>query len=125
MGYRSVVSVRLASRDRKFGSLNAYSANVDDFTPSGVEAMRYLGAHASAAIAASLTVQDLMAALDSRNLIGQAQGVLMSAYHPDADAAFQYLRRLSQDGNITLREVADSVIAQRADLLDHGEASQL
>jgi GAF domain-containing protein len=119
LGYRSVVSVRLETRDRRYGSLNAYSADLDDFTASDVEVMHYLGAHASAAIAAAQTVEDLSTALESRNLIGQAQGILMAVYDLDPDGAFQYLRRLSMDSNQRLREVASTVVAQRHELRKH------
>jgi GAF domain-containing protein len=116
LGFRSVVSVRLETRDRKYGSLNAYSRTLNDFTSSDVEVMKYLAAHASAAVAASLKLDDLTAALESRNLIGQAQGVLMAVYDLDAEAAFQYMRRLSQHGNTRLFDVATDVIAQRHEL---------
>jgi GAF domain-containing protein len=116
LGYRSVVSVRLETLDRKFGSLNAYSIAIDDFTPSDVEVMQYLGVHASAAIAATQTVDDLHTALESRNLIGQAQGILMAVYDLDSEGAFQYMRRLSMDDNTRLRDVASHVVAQRHEL---------
>jgi GAF domain-containing protein len=116
LGYRSVVSVRLHAGDRTYGSLNAYSASPDDFTPDDVEVMEYLGAHASAAIAASMTANDLTSALETRTLIGQAQGVLMAVYDLDSEGAFQYLRRLSMDGNTRLRDVAAEVVAQRHEL---------
>jgi GAF domain-containing protein len=116
LGFRSVVSVRLQTRDRKHGSLNAYSTTVDDFTQSDVEVMEYLGAHASAAVAASQTTEHLTFALESRNQIGQAQGILMLAYDLEPEGAFQYLRRLSQHSNTRLAEVAKQVIAQREEL---------
>jgi GAF domain-containing protein len=116
LGFRSIVSVRLATNDRVYGSLNAYSASVNDFTSSDLEVMRYLAAHASAAIAASQNVEHLNFALESRNQIGQAQGILMLAYGLEPDGAFQYLRRLSQHNNTRLAEVAKQVVAQRHDL---------
>jgi GAF domain-containing protein len=116
LGFRSVVSVRLETRERKYGSLNAYSSHRDAFTSSDVEVMEYLGAHASAAIAASQDVEHLNVALESRSQIGQAQGILMLAYDLEPDGAFQYLRRLSQHSNTRLAEVAKQVIDQRRQL---------
>ena len=49
-------------------------------------------------------------ALDTRNIIGQAQGLLMSQYRVDADAAFAMLTRLSQETNTKLREVAAQLV---------------
>jgi GAF domain-containing protein len=96
LGFRSVVSVRLETRERKYGSLNAYSVHPDAFTSSDAEVMQYLAAHASAAIAASQDIAHLNVALESRSQIAQAQGILMLAYDLEPDGAFQYLRRLSQ-----------------------------
>ena len=57
----------------------------------------------------------LQQALVTRNLIGQAQGILMERERITADQAFDVLRRASQSLNVKLREVA-----QR--LVDTGEA---
>jgi GAF domain-containing protein len=116
LGLRSVVSVRLETRDHRYGSLNAYSASLNDFTFSDVEVMQYLAAHASAAIAASLNVEHLNVALETRTQIGQAQGILMLAYGLEPDGAFQYLRRLSQHSNTRLAVVANDVVTQRHEL---------
>jgi cysteine sulfinate desulfinase/cysteine desulfurase-like protein len=93
-----------------------YSADADAFSKADLEVMQVLGAHASVAIATSREMDNLRAALDSRTLIGQAQGVLMAVYDLDATGAFHYLRRLSQDGNIRIVKVSEHVIAQRHEL---------
>jgi GAF domain-containing protein len=116
LGYRSVVSVRLETNDRKHGSLNAYSAAKNAFSHQDAEVMELLGAHASVAIAASQKLDDLRTALDSRGTIGRAQGILMAVYDLDSEGAFQYLRRLSMEQNIRLVEICEEVIAQRHEL---------
>jgi AmiR/NasT family two-component response regulator len=55
-------------------------------------------------------VVSLRAALDTRELIGIAKGMLMMRYGLDDDQAFGYLARISQDSNVKLREVARGVI---------------
>ena len=55
----------------------------------------------------------LNTALDTRKLIGQAQGILMERYHLDEARAFEVLRRYSQDHNVKLRQVAEDLIANR------------
>jgi AmiR/NasT family two-component response regulator len=52
-------------------------------------------------------------ALDSRKLIGQAQGILMERFDLDDTHAFEVLRRYSQDSNIKLRDVAQIVVETR------------
>jgi AmiR/NasT family two-component response regulator len=72
-----------------------------------------LSGHASAAIAAAKAQQELEKALDSRTLIGQAQGILMHAFEIDAAKAFAYMRRLSQDQNVKLVRIAENIIENR------------
>jgi GAF domain-containing protein len=116
IGYHSVVSVRLETRGRRYGSLNSYSNAPDAFTPNDVEVMELLAAHASVAIATAQAVDDLQTALETRTTIGHAQGVLMAVYDIDAQDAFAYLRRLSMDGNRKLVDVAREIIARRHEL---------
>jgi GAF domain-containing protein len=104
LGYRSVLSVRLATNDRKFGSLNAYSAEPRAFKVEDERTMEFLAAHASVAIAATQRDRHYLTALDSRSVIGQAQGMIMATFDLDADAAFQFMRRISQDSNRQARD---------------------
>ena len=52
-------------------------------------------------------------ALDSRTLIGQAVGMIMERYDLDADRAFGVLRRVSQNSNRKLRDVAHELVTTR------------
>ena len=52
----------------------------------------------------------LREAIDSRAVIEQAKGALMLRYGLDDDAAFAVLRRWSQDSNIKLHTVADTLV---------------
>jgi len=64
----------------------------------------------SAAIAgAAAQIRQLHTALDSRDVIGQAKGILMERYRLTPDGAFALLARASQDTNVKLREVADEL----------------
>ncbi len=53
---------------------------------------------------------NLTEALRTRELIGQAQGILIERERITADQAFEVLRRASQHMNIKLREVAVSLV---------------
>jgi hypothetical protein len=53
---------------------------------------------------------NLAEALRTRELIGQAQGILMERERITGDQAFDVLRRASQHMNIKLREVAETLI---------------
>ena len=52
-------------------------------------------------------------AMAGRTVIGQAQGILMERFGVDADQAFAYLRRVSQDTNRKLVDLAQDLVANR------------
>ena len=55
-------------------------------------------------------VRGLRAALRSRHVIGQAQGLLMARHHVSSAAAFAVLVRLSQTSNTKLRDLAEELV---------------
>jgi len=54
--------------------------------------------------------QNLEAALETRDRIGQAKGILIASHKITSDDAFDLLRRSSQNLNRKLRDIADHVI---------------
>jgi hypothetical protein len=56
------------------------------------------------------TEQQFRAALDTRDIIGQAKGILMVQAGVTADAAFQMLVRVSQLSNVPLRIMAQELV---------------
>ncbi|GAA1724043.1 GAF and ANTAR domain-containing protein [Aeromicrobium alkaliterrae] len=115
LGLRSVISVRLASQNRRYGSLNLYSHRTHAWEDGDVDVARVFARHASVAVATSHQEDGLKVAADTRNLIGQAQGILMERFDIDADRAFAVLSRVSQQRNIKLRSLAEDLVANRAD----------
>ena len=117
-GVQSVLSYRLAPAssttvDSGGGSLNSYGVTPDAFSDTAQEIGLILAAHASVAVRAvdeRSTLQnlgrDLQQALLSRDVIGQAKGILMERLKVTPEDAFDLLRRSSQQLNIKLREVA-------------------
>src|SRR4029078_9653539 len=57
-----------------------------------------------------LRSNNLVEALRTRELLGQAQGILMERERITGDQAFDVLRKASQHMNIKLREVAEALI---------------
>lgn len=107
------MGVRLASRGRGFGSLNIYADRTEAFTSADREVAEMLAAHATAAFAVAEKVQGLQTALESRTTIAQAQGILMQKFDIDAEAAFEFLKRISQHENQRLFSVAEAIVVQR------------
>ena len=114
LGMRSALSIRLATRSRRYGSLNLYAERLNAFDDDDVAVATIFVDHASVALAAAHNEQGLQRAIDARKLIGQAQGILMERFDIDAERAFEFLRRQSQHHNVKLRSVAEWVVANRA-----------
>jgi len=82
-----------------------------------------LSTHAALAIStteavrlAELRETQLREAIDSRDLIGQAKGILMQRRGISAEEAFDLLRRTSQDLNVRLAEIARTVTERHTEL---------
>ena len=115
LGLRSALSFKLYTTQRNAGALNifGYQPNAFDSDAEGVGFV--LAAHAAAAILASRHGEQLQSALSSRDLIGQAKGIIMERFNVDAVRAFEMMRELSQTENIKLVDVARRVIDTRGD----------
>jgi GAF domain-containing protein len=113
LGLRSVLSLRLETRSRRYGSLNLYAERVDAFDQDDLAVATIFVRHASVALANAHNEEGLQVAIDARKLIGQAQGILMERFDIDADRAFEFLRRQSQAHNVKLRYVAEWVVDHR------------
>jgi AmiR/NasT family two-component response regulator len=66
--------------------------------------------HADQSRAQHELTDQLQQALESRDVIGQAKGLLMTRHAVTADVAFEMLRRASQDTNVKLRELAKKLV---------------
>lgn len=113
IGIRSAIGVRLATRTRGYGSLNIYADRPSAFTVADEQAAELLAAHATAAFALAERVEGLATAVESRTTIGQAQGILMQKFDIDSQAAFDFLKRISQHENQRLSAVAEAIVVQR------------
>jgi GAF domain-containing protein len=114
LGVASVLAVELNTvDDRRIGSINVYWTRRRAFTADDAAFANIFARHATLALAGSMSEAGLNTALDTRKLIGQAQGILMERYDLDEARAFEVLRRYSQDHNVKLRRVAEHLIATR------------
>lgn len=120
-GVRSALSNRLTGATRSTGegdggSLNSYGTATDAFDDQAQEIGLILATHASVAARAmhergalEQIEHNLQIALSSRDVIGQAKGILMERLHLPPEEAFDALRRSSQRLNEKLRDVARRV----------------
>lgn len=116
-GIRSVMSVPLVASDRPLGALNLYSRSEGGYGETDEETAVLFSEQAAIACANaevywrtySLT-EHLREALESRDVIGQAKGILMARRGCTPDVAFEALRKVSQHCNIKLRDIAEQVV---------------
>lgn len=107
---RSVLSFQLFTGPELFGALNFYAAAPRAFTPQSVEIGLMYATHTAIVWQMLLRDQQFRSALASRDVIGQAKGILMERFDVDATQAFDLLRRLSQETNTPLVEVAERLV---------------
>jgi GAF domain-containing protein len=107
LGARSMLSIQLFVEGDRLGALNLYGAEANAFTDESEQVGLLVAAHAAVAFADSQKISQLGEALISRQLIGQAEGILMERYKITAEQAFLLLSRVSSKSNIKLRDVAE------------------
>ncbi|MFJ4536871.1 GAF and ANTAR domain-containing protein [Streptomyces tibetensis] len=115
LGIGSMTGVLLYTHEEDFGALNLYSRRPGAFGEDIEAAGWLLASHAAVALATSRTVDQLEHALETRHAIGEAMGILMERHQLSEDDAFGVLRRISQDHNLKLRDVARQVTAGSPD----------
>jgi len=127
-GVRSLLALPLID-DRTRGALNLYARYPDAFGVLDRARGLLLATVATMALSAAHSQEvaehqaaSLHMALANREMIGQAQGILMERERITADEAFDVLRRASQHLNIKLRDVARTLV-ETGERPDTGDAS--
>lgn len=108
-GARSMLCFQLYTDEKDLGALNIYGAEAEVFTAKSEEAGLLVAAHAAVAFADAQHINRLNQALTTRDLIGQAKGILMERFKITAQQAFVVLTTVSSRTNLKLREVAEQL----------------
>ncbi|WP_051425625.1 GAF and ANTAR domain-containing protein [Jiangella gansuensis] len=111
MGLQSSLSFRIGTTTSAIGALNVYATRARAFATDAESVARLYTQHASVALAAARHESGLRRAIDARQVIGQAQGILMERHALDAEAAFTMLRNSAQERKTTLSERARQIVA--------------
>jgi GAF domain-containing protein len=106
LNVRSMLCVPLWVDERSLGALSLYADQVAAFTDLHERVTSLLATFAALALADAQRTGQLHDALDNRDVIGQAKGILMERHGITADAAFGVLSRVSQAENMKLAEIA-------------------
>lgn len=123
-GITSMMCFRLFVEGDTLGALNLYSKAANAFGEESRTVGLVFAAHAAVALSSAVHEEQMEEALQSRDLIGQAKGILMAREGITADQAFDMLRRASQRLNIKLRDVAGTIVNPPSPPAAGGEGDQ-
>jgi GAF domain-containing protein len=128
LGLRSVLAFTLWPQDELLGALNFYSRSSDAFTAEHQDIGAILAAQAGALVVldtarraadlenrlseAEAVQEHLKSAIQSRDVISTAKGILAEREGVSPEQAFDLLRRASQHLNQKLRDVALEVVEE-------------
>jgi anti-anti-sigma regulatory factor len=125
-GFRSVLAIDLfptGAVPNRMGALSVYSRQRFGLSGHDRRIALLLATHASLALARGDEVEAeqrqqaaLRRALDTRDVIGQAKGILMARQGYTADQAFEVLRGMSQGLNVKLVDLARNLTKRQAEL---------
>ncbi|MCC8249344.1 GAF and ANTAR domain-containing protein [Saccharothrix luteola] len=103
----SMLSFRLYVEGDDLGALNLYSPDTRAFDEESEHVGLLFAGHAAVAVATAQEREHLAEVVQTRDLIGQAKGILMERHRLTADQAFAVLVRASQQTNVKLRVIAE------------------
>ncbi len=116
-GVHSCLALPLNSPNGLMGCYNFYSIRSEGFAEESRGQLEVFAGNAAGAVAVAMKLADqaqlsenLHQALTSRAVIDRAIGIMMAQQRCDADAAFDILRRASQNRNIKLRDLAAEIV---------------
>ncbi len=118
LGLRSVLGAPMNAFGQTIGVINFYRETPSRWSPEDVDAAEIITSMGAGYVlsanhlrAQHTLSEQLHAAISSRDIIGQAKGVLMAREDVNADAAFQMLRQRARHEGRTLRDLAQEIVA--------------
>jgi GAF domain-containing protein len=109
---RAIMSFQLFIAGETMGALNVYAERPHAFGRVSRDIGLVFAAHSSVAWNSAQRDEQFKRALATRDTIGQAKGMIMERYGVDAVQAFGVLRKLSQDSNTPLVQIASELVAK-------------
>jgi hypothetical protein len=108
-GYRALMSTHLTTDGSLRAALNLYAAAPHPFDDHARVLAGLFGVQAGLLLYGAQQVSHLQRAVDSRDLIGRAKGVLAERFGVDDESAFRMLVSSSQETNMKVTAVAQWV----------------
>ena len=115
LGVQSLMCIQLFVEDEILGALNIYSMRESGAFTRRED--RYVGqnlaTHISLALFAAQQIEHLNLTAIRRDLIGQAEGILMERYDINAKGAFEILKVVASGSKVSLFSVAEDIVVTR------------
>jgi GAF domain-containing protein len=111
-GVHSLMSFELYTHHVRRGAMNLFGFKPDVFNAENEAVAAMLATHAAVALIANDERLQFQSALASRDVIGQAKGMIMERFGVDAVHAFELLKKLSQSSNTRLAVVAQEIVSR-------------
>lgn len=105
-GIQSMLGYRLFTSGRTLGALDLYSSKLNAFDAEAEVVGELFAAHAAIALIGSTQQTEWQTALNSRDNIGMAKGILMHRERLTDEQAFALLISTSQKANIKIHDLA-------------------
>jgi hypothetical protein len=106
LGVGSCMSFQLFVERDSLGALNLYSRSPHAFGAESEDIGLVFASHAAVALSGAQTEENLRKAMNTRDVLGQAKGILMERYKLTSDQAFHTLARASMQANRKIIDVA-------------------
>lgn len=107
---RSALGTVLRAGGEVLGALDLYATTADAFSDEDRGLAAIFAAHAAVALRTARQHEQLRQAVDTRDVIGQAKGIIMARTGVDENAAFALLSDASNRMRRKLRDVARNVV---------------
>lgn len=112
-GFRAQLAALLTENGSgRRSALNIYATQPHEFDQESIETAEIFASHASVAMGFVHTVENLAGAITSRQMIGQAVGIVMERYQLPEERAFDFLVRVSRSSSTKLHTVAADMVTE-------------
>lgn len=117
MGIASSLSAPVTARGHALGAMKVYSPRAHEYDERDERVLQMFADQAAIMLSNVLeftdarnTIAQLKEAIETRDVIGMAKGILMSREGVDPERALEMLRTASQGENVKLRDIAPRLV---------------
>jgi GAF domain-containing protein len=110
LGVRSMLSYRLYAKGQTFGALDFYSKRPHAYSSFSKVIGQVFASHAGVALKGAINEVGLKRAIATRDMIGQAKGIIIERLGLSGGEAFAMLTTISQRQNRPLRDIAQQIV---------------